>query len=186
MPISAQIILCRTRAHGARPVCRHIFGKTVTGSPRAIDFDRGVELFQCPCAIAGGGERTSPKSQRIGFFEGQMILLIDCQCGLELPAGDVVVATSSLDDTFGARNVACAATPVFSGGHYLTASSNLLGSAIDPIHRGVGYSQKRTRTHFKKQQRSRIPAVECVIQVNFSAGVITKSNVETREVNALS
>src|SRR5258708_5484461 len=80
-----------TRPQRAHLVGRQPVQKTGTDATRAMAFDCGVKLFHCARAITSGGERTSPKLQRVGFRPGQMISTMNRTRRFEMPIGDVVV-----------------------------------------------------------------------------------------------
>ena len=59
---------------------------------QAVDFDRGVELFEGACALVGREQRAAPVLKRVGFIPRQTVVLEGCNRFLEMDLCQRVLA----------------------------------------------------------------------------------------------
>src|SRR5215813_13453260 len=65
----------RLRAERVPLVGHDVFDKSRAGSARTVNFDRGVELFDGACMLAGREQSAAPVLKGVGFLPRQTVML---------------------------------------------------------------------------------------------------------------
>src|SRR5215472_14896827 len=99
----------------AHLVSQYIIDKPRTGSARAVDFDRGVELFDGARALGGCEQRAAPVLKGVGFLPRQTVELEGRDRFFEMCFCRRVLALRRSHNRLGTLDTARDSEPVLAG-----------------------------------------------------------------------